>query len=100
MFTQIYAHAGQARKAQEHLTRLQSLYKSEPSGDIAFWLAIATAGAGKKDEAFTWLDRAIAQRSSRLLYARVDARLDPLRKDPRFDDRLARIDATPGPGAH
>lgn len=99
MFTQIYAHAGQTRKAQEHLTRLQALYKSEPSGDIAFWLAIATATAGRKDDAFTWLDRAIEQRSSRLLYARVDARLDPIRKDPRFEERLARIDAAPGPAA-
>ena len=51
----------------------------------------------RKDEAFTWLDRAIDERSSRLLYARVDARLDPLRNDPRFKERLERIEASAAP---
>jgi tetratricopeptide (TPR) repeat protein len=96
-FAQIYARAGQPRKAREHLDALRALFKREPSGDTAFWLAIACASLDRKDEAFTWLDRAIDQRSSRLLYARVDARLDPLRSDPRFNDRLARIDANAAP---
>ncbi len=37
-------------------------------------------------------------RSSRLTYARADSRLDPIRGDPRFLARMARIDevtATP-----
>jgi tetratricopeptide (TPR) repeat protein len=96
-FAQIYARAGQPRKAREHLDALRGLFKREPSGDTAFWLAIACASLDRKDEAFTWLDRAIDERSSRLLYVRVDARLDPLRNDPRFKDRLARIDASAAP---
>jgi tetratricopeptide (TPR) repeat protein len=96
-FAQIYARAGQARKAREHLDALRGLFKREPSGDTAFWLAIACASLDRKDEAFTWLDRAIDERSSRLLYARVDARLDPLRNDPRFKERLDRIESSPVP---
>jgi tetratricopeptide (TPR) repeat protein len=96
-FAQIYARAGQPRKAREHLDALRGLFKREPSGDTAFWLAIACASLDRKDEAFSWLDRAIDERSSRLLYARVDARLDSLRSDPRFKERLDRIDASPAP---
>jgi eukaryotic-like serine/threonine-protein kinase len=96
-FAQIYARAGQPRKAREHLDALRALFKREPTGDTAFWLAIACASLDRKDEAFTWLDRAIDERSSRLLYVRVDARLDPLRNDPRFKERLDRIDAAPAP---
>jgi tetratricopeptide (TPR) repeat protein len=92
-FAQIYARAGQRRRAADHLKNLEAMFKSEPTGDTAFWLAIASASLDRKDEAFAWLDRAIAQRSSRLLYTRVDNRLDPLRKDPRFPERLARIDS-------
>jgi serine/threonine protein kinase/tetratricopeptide (TPR) repeat protein len=89
---QIYADSGQAQHAKEHLDQLLATYRSRPTGDTAFWLSLAYASLGQKNEAFTWLDRAIDGKSSRLLYARVDSRLDPLRSDPKFSDRLTRID--------
>jgi tetratricopeptide (TPR) repeat protein len=89
---QLYADAGQPQAANEHLQKLLADYKARPTADTAFWLAAANGSLGKLDEAFTWLDRAIDGRSSRLLYARVDARLDPLRADARFATRVAKLE--------
>jgi tetratricopeptide (TPR) repeat protein len=89
---QIYTDAGQPQVAREHLQKLLAAYKDRPTADTAFWLASANGSLGQLDDAFTWLDRAIDGRSSRLVYARVDARLDPLRADVRFGPRLARLD--------
>jgi tetratricopeptide (TPR) repeat protein len=89
---QIYADTGQPQVAREHLQKLLDGYKQRPTADTAFWLAAANGSLGKLDDAFTWLDRAIEGRSSRLVYARVDARLDPLRADARFSTRVARLD--------
>jgi serine/threonine protein kinase/tetratricopeptide (TPR) repeat protein len=89
---QIYADGGQPQVAREHLQKLLDGYKQRPTADTAFWLAAANGSLGKLDDAFTWLDRAIEGRSSRLVYARVDARLDPLRADARFATRVARLD--------
>ena len=91
---QIYADAGRPREARRHLDRLlKSCYKAAPSGDTAFWIALAYASLDDRDGRFRWLDDAIARRSSRLLYARVDSRLNPLRTDPRYAEREAKMDA-------
>ncbi len=46
---------------------------------------------GDKDQAFTWLERALEDRSPQLVYLKVDPRYDPLRSDPRFSDLLRRV---------
>jgi predicted Zn-dependent protease len=56
----------------------------ENLGDIA-------AAAGRRDEAFRFLDQAIDRRSPNVLWLRVDPRVDPLHSDPRFDALLSRI---------
>ncbi len=88
----IHADAGEPREAQQALARLRTLYDGRPTGDGAFWVALAYVSLGDTTRAFEWLDRAIDANSSRLAYARVDSRLDPLRQDPRFLTRMARID--------
>ena len=88
----IYADAGRNREAQQSLSRLRALYETHPTGDGAFWIALAYVSLDDATRALTWLDRAIDANSSRLIYARVDSRLDPLRRDPRFVARMARID--------
>jgi tetratricopeptide (TPR) repeat protein len=90
---QVYADAGRPREARRSLDQLLGRYKATPSGDLAFWIALAYASLHDRNEAFRWLDVAIEQRSSRLLYARVDARLNPLREDARYAAREARMDA-------
>jgi hypothetical protein len=46
---------------------------------------------GDKDAAFAWLDKAMKDHSTWLVYSKWEPRLDPLRSDPRFQDLLRRI---------
>lgn len=89
----IHADAGQNREAQQALNRLRALYDAHPTGDGAFWIGLAYVSLGDHTRALAWLDMAIDANSSRLAYIRVDSRLDPLRNDPRFVERLSRIEA-------
>jgi hypothetical protein len=49
------------------------------------------AWRGQKDEAFTWLDRAFAQRDGGLTELKFDPLMDSLRTDPRFNSLLRRM---------
>ena len=91
----IHHDAGRSRDARQALLRLRSLYDERPSGDGAFWIALAYVSLADTARAFEWLDKAIEANSSRLAYARVDSRLDPLRRDPRFQARMARLETVP-----
>ena len=44
------------------------------------------AGLGEKDQAFAWLEKAYDDRSSYMVYLKVEPMLDRLRSDSRFDD--------------
>jgi len=46
---------------------------------------------GQANDAFTWLDRAYQERTSALIYLKIDRVYDDLRSDPRFDDLLHRM---------
>jgi tetratricopeptide (TPR) repeat protein len=58
---------------------------------LPFKLAADHAVVGEIDAALSWLDRAIAQRDSRLLLLAVNPRFAGLREDPRFQRLLARV---------
>ena len=70
---------------------------SRPSGKppdrygVPFKLAASHAIVGEVDAALTWLEQAIGQRDSRLLWLKVHPRFEPLRTDPRFQTLLARV---------
>jgi hypothetical protein len=49
------------------------------------------AALGHTDRAFAELDQAIAARSGYATWLLVDPSLDPLRRDPRFAERLRRV---------
>ena len=59
-----------------------------------FHLAVVDAALGHTDRAFEELDQAIAARSWYATWLLVDPSLDPLRKDPRFAQRLERVGFT------
>jgi hypothetical protein len=46
---------------------------------------------GENDQAFEWLQKACEERSSWLIWLKVDPRLDSLRTDPRFMDLVRRV---------
>jgi non-specific serine/threonine protein kinase/serine/threonine-protein kinase len=56
-------------------------------------LADLAAQAGRRDEAFEYLDRAVNAGYANAQFMRTDEMLMPLRKDPRFDKLVARARA-------
>jgi adenylate cyclase len=93
-----YASAGKSREAREILAKLQERARSTylPS----YWIALIYTGLGVTEAAMAWLERAEKERSSWLVWIKVEPRFDRLRSDPRFQSMLARMglarDATDG----
>jgi TolB-like protein/tRNA A-37 threonylcarbamoyl transferase component Bud32 len=56
-----------------------------------YYLALAHAALGERDEAFELLEACYETRSGLIISIGVDPSLDPLRSDPRFDDLLRRV---------
>jgi len=86
-----YAHArlGERSQALRMLEQLEAA--SKQSYTPAFSFAVVYAGLGEKDQAFTWLEKAYGERTSRLGYLKVEPLWDPLRSDPRFAELVRRI---------
>lgn len=62
------------------------------SGSVApVWLAIAHAGMGADDQAFTVLESACEERDPGLAQLKAEPMLDSLRGDPRFSNLLERV---------
>lgn len=80
---------GKKKEAQSILEDLLS--QSQEKYVSPFSMATIYAALGEKDRAFSWLEKAFAERANNLVFLRVDPRLDSLRHDPRFDDFLTRI---------
>jgi len=79
----VYAAAGNAVQARAFLGRAQM---ADPAV-----LALVYAALGDRDRAFDLLDRSVRARSSGVLWARVDPRLDSIRADVRFAPFVARL---------
>ena len=90
-----YAHArlGERNQALRMLEQLEAASKERYTP--AFCFAVVYAGLGEKDQAFTWLEKAYEERTSRLGYLKVEPLWDPLRSDPRFADLVRRIGLPP-----
>ena len=54
-------------------------------------VALVHGRLGDLDQGFAWLDRAVSDRSSRLVWIRVDPRFKPFTPDPRFAALVRRI---------
>jgi eukaryotic-like serine/threonine-protein kinase len=57
-----------------------------------FSIALLYTQMGDKNQALAWLEKTFEERNYRLLFIKVDARLDGLRSEPRFLDLVRRID--------
>ena len=81
--------AGRPEKAKAVITELQEL--ATRRFVTAYGVALVYAAIDDAEIAFTWLDRAFAERSHWLVWLRLDPRFDALRADPRFSGLLDRI---------
>jgi hypothetical protein len=57
----------------------------------AWGIGAVHASLGDIDEAFQWLETAIAEHASGLIVLRVHPRLDPIRNDPRYWPMVERV---------
>jgi TolB-like protein/Flp pilus assembly protein TadD len=83
-----YGLAGRTSEAEEILGRLIALEAEGEAGPIH--VAMVHVGLEHIDEAIAWLDKAVDARQSHIVYLKQDAKFDPLRGDPRFDELLHR----------
>jgi TolB-like protein/DNA-binding winged helix-turn-helix (wHTH) protein/Tfp pilus assembly protein PilF len=77
-----FAVSGNPGEAQKLLAQLIS--QAHKQYVSPYYIAIVYLGLGKKDLAITWLEKALADRSNGLVFAKVEPELDPLRSSPRF----------------
>jgi TolB-like protein/Tfp pilus assembly protein PilF len=77
-----YAMAGRCDEARAVLNQLNALTSKRYVS--SYDIALVHVGLQENDEAFTWLQRALEQRSLWLGYLNVEPQLDRLRSDQRF----------------
>jgi tetratricopeptide (TPR) repeat protein len=88
-----YAHglAGNRARADALLGELTALSKRRHVSPFAF--AQIHTGVGNRDQAFTWLDRALHERSDAIAIIGAYPWVDQLRADERFDRLVSRAEA-------
>jgi len=69
---------------------LQQLIRDH-GDELPTYVANVYAQTGRLDEAFQWIDRALARRDSGVVWAKSNAYLTDLRADPRYDAVLRRL---------
>ncbi|MGH9901812.1 MAG: tetratricopeptide repeat protein, partial [Pyrinomonadaceae bacterium] len=88
-----YAASGRRGEALAVLEELGGL--SGRKYVSSYRVAAIHMALGDRGRAFEWLERAVGERDSWLVWLNVDPGLDPLRGDPRFADLARRIGLTP-----
>lgn len=84
-----YAVSGQRAEALTLLDELKTMSARGYVSPLDF--AFIHTGLGDKERAFTHLEQAYQERSTWLMWIKVDPRLDVLRSDPRFAELLRRM---------
>ena len=60
-----------------------------------YYAALIHIGLGEADEAFAWLEKALADHASMLVELKSEPKLDLIRSDPRFARLLERVGLAP-----
>ncbi len=84
-----YGEWGHQAEAKQVLVRLNEMAREKYV--TPYGVALVYAGLGDKDQAFAWLNKAVAGRSHWLVWLNRDPRWDRIRSDPRFDDLRKRV---------
>lgn len=80
---------GNQEEARNILETFQNL--SSQRYVSSYYSAIIHLGLNDHEQAFEWLEKALAERSGFLAFLKVEPLFDPLRSDPRFKNLLQRI---------
>ena len=85
----LYAVSGRQAAAHKIILQLQQISRDRYVPSL--YEAMVYTGLGDKNEAFSWLDKAYAERCEYLVYLPTEPMADPLRSDPRFPALLQRL---------
>jgi TolB-like protein/class 3 adenylate cyclase len=88
-----YADLGDKARALEIIEQLKQRSKTEFLD--AFLVAQIYMHLDDRDNAFAWLDKAIAERSTEMVWIKVEPKCDRLHSDPRFAKILQRMNLPP-----
>jgi len=80
---------GQPLRAAEDLRRFDEIARNRFVTSYGY--ALIYAGLNDKEQAFTWLRKAVDERSHWLVWIGLDPRFDSLRSDPRFPPLVATV---------
>jgi eukaryotic-like serine/threonine-protein kinase len=86
-----HALARDGRMGEARRVLAELLERSTQGYVPAYDVALVYAGLGENDRAFEWLGKAVAERSIFLVHLMWDARIQPLRADPRFAELIERL---------
>jgi serine/threonine protein kinase/tetratricopeptide (TPR) repeat protein len=79
-------NTGEARRILAELTAARG------TRVVSAWgIAAVHASLGDVDEAFAWLETAITEKASGIMWLRMHPRLDPIRHDPRYWPMVERV---------
>jgi serine/threonine protein kinase/tetratricopeptide (TPR) repeat protein len=87
------AASGQPGEARKVLNQLQE--RSQQTYVQPMWIAVIDLALGDKEQAFDWMQKAYADRSSWMIYLKIDPYFDSVRSEPRFADLLRRVGLPP-----
>jgi tetratricopeptide (TPR) repeat protein len=79
-----YARAARGQSDKARITAADLTRRSSRKYVPALSIALVHIGLGDHDQALEWLSRCYEDRSTHMVYAKVDPLLDPIRSDPRF----------------
>jgi DNA-binding winged helix-turn-helix (wHTH) protein/TolB-like protein len=85
----VYAMSGKTNQARRVLKDLEE--RSRQQYVPAYAIALIYAGLGDKDHAISWLQKAYEDRSTSMVFLKVDPELGSLHSDPRFEQISRRI---------
>jgi Flp pilus assembly protein TadD len=88
----LYAISGRTAEAR---VLLRDLTKQPDGTEVAFFAALICAGLNDRDDALTWLERAVDERSGSVRYLKIDPRLAGLRHEPRYRRLMERVGLPP-----
>jgi TolB-like protein/Tfp pilus assembly protein PilF len=77
-----YGKIGLRWKARKLLRKLTETYQSTWIDPV--YIALIHLGLGAKDEALSWLEKGVEQKSPSMVHVRYNMLADPVRDDPRF----------------
>jgi TolB-like protein/tetratricopeptide (TPR) repeat protein len=90
LYAAFLANYGLIEQARAQLTeKAQNIAKADH--DIAYWMAMAKSQIGEIDESIKWIEKAVKLGYENIHWFMNDSMLEPVRKDPRFQEIIKKI---------